>query len=856
MYARNEKLISCDIKDEMRESYLNYAMSVIVSRALPDARDGLKPSQRRILVAMNDLGLTPRSRYRKCAKIAGDTSGNYHPHGEAIVYPTLVRMAQDFNLRYPLVDGQGNFGSIDGDPPAAMRYTEARLTPLAMEMLQDLKKDTVDFVPNYDETLREPVVLPGKFPNLLCNGGSGIAVGMATNIPPHNLGEVAEAIKLCIDNPDAGVDELLKVIPGPDFPTGGIITGIEEIRSAYTTGRGKIRLRGRLGVEPLKGGRESIIITEIPYNVNKSKLLEDIAGLVNSKKITGISDLRDESDREGMRIVAELKRGEVARVIINQLYKKTQLQVTFGIIILALDEGRPRVMDLKSAIRCFIEHRKEVIVRRTRFDLDVAEKRAHILEGFKIALKHIDEIIKIIKASPDRDAAKVKLIKRFKFSEVQADAILDLRLYRLTGLESKKIEDEYKELIKLIAYLESILASEKKVLGLIKTDLDELKEKYGDNRRTEIVPAEGELEIEDLIADETALITISHRGYIKRVPVTTYRSQRRGGKGIAGMETRDEDFVEHLFTASTHEYILFFTESGRVHWLKVYQIPQASRISRGRAIANLLEISNEEKIAALIRVRDFNPGRCIMLASEKGIIKKTPLEQFGNPRAAGIIAATVDTGDRIIGAVLTEGKDELLLVTRNGKSIRFKEKDARPMGRSARGVKGIRLGTSDAVVTMEKVELDHTLLVISENGYGKRTAFDQYNVQHRGGGGVITLRVGKKIGSLVGAASIRDGDELMLISAAGKMIRMAVDEIRVIGRATRGVRLIDLGEGDTLVGMARVVEDDREDAPEAAEEGVEELEDVGEGEAEGGEEVENGGAEEAEEMEDVGEEEE
>ncbi|MDP8214943.1 MAG: DNA gyrase subunit A [Candidatus Euphemobacter frigidus] len=808
MYARNEKLISCDIKDEMRESYLNYAMSVIVSRALPDARDGLKPSQRRILVAMNDLGLGPRSRYRKCAKIAGDTSGNYHPHGEAIVYPTLVRMAQDFNLRYPMVDGQGNFGSIDGDPPAAMRYTEARLTPLAMEMLHDLKKDTVDFVPNYDETLEEPVVLPAKFPNLLCNGAAGIAVGMATNIPPHNLNEVAAAIKMCIDNPEVGLDELIKVIPGPDFPTGGIITGIEDIRRAYTTGRGRIKLRGRIGVEPLKGGRESIIITEIPYVVNKTKLLEDIAALVNQKKITGISDLRDESDREGMRIVIELKRGEVARVIINQLYKKTQLQVTFGIILLSLDRKRPRVMDLKSTLRCFIDHRKEVIIRRTRFELAGAERRAHILEGFKIALKNIDEVIKIIKGSSDRDEAKKKLIKRFKLSEIQTDAILDLRLYRLTGLESKKIDAEYKELIKLIAHLQSILASEKKVLEMIKADLDELSEKYGDERRTEIVPDEGELEIEDLIADETALITISHRGYIKRVPVTTYRSQRRGGKGVAGMETRDEDFVEHLFTASTHDYLLFFTESGRVHWLKVYQIPPASRIAKGRAITNLLEISNEENIADLARVRDFNPDQFIMLATSKGIIKKSSLLDYSRPRSGGIIAATVDPGDRVIEAILTNGSDELLLVTSGGKSIRFKETDVRSVGRTARGVKGIRLGKGDKVVAMEKVEEDYTLLVVSENGYGKRTDFDQYHAQKRGGGGVITMRTGARNGALVGAASVRAGDELMLISTEGQMIRMPVDQIRVIGRATKGVRLINLDQDDKLVSLAKVAEDE------------------------------------------------
>ena len=823
MYARNEKLINCDIKDEMRESYLNYAMSVIVSRALPDARDGLKPSQRRILVAMNDLGLGPRSRYRKCAKIAGDTSGNYHPHGEAIVYPTLVRMAQDFNLRYPMVDGQGNFGSVDGDPPAAMRYTEARLTPLAIEMLQDLKKDTVDFIPNYDETLTEPVVLPGKFPNLLCNGASGIAVGMATNIPPHNLNEVAAAIKICIDNPEVTLDELIKIIPGPDFPTGGIITGIEEIRRAYATGRGRIKLRGRLGVEPLKGSRESIIITEIPYIVNKTKLLEDIAALVNHKKITGISDLRDESDREGMRIVIELKRGEVARVIINQLYKKTQLQVTFGINLLSLDRKRPRVMDLKSTIWCFIDHRKEVIIRRTRFELAVAERRAHILEGFKIALKNIDEVIKIIKGSKHRDEAKVKLMKRFKLSEIQTNAILDLRLYRLTGLESDKIDAEYKELIKLISYLQSILDSDKKVMEMIKADLDELSEKYGDERRTEIVLSEGELEIEDLIADETALITISHRGYIKRVPVTTYRSQRRGGKGVAGMNTRDEDFVEHLFTASTHDYILFFTESGRVHWLKVYQIPPASRIAKGRAITNLLQISGDENIADMVRVRDFSPDQFIMLATSKGIIKKSSLLDYSRPRSGGIIAATVDSGDRIIEAILTNGSDELLLVTSGGKGIRFKETDVRPMGRTARGVKGIRLGKDDRVVVMEKVEEDYTLLVVSENGYGKRTDFNQYNAQKRGGGGVITMRTGARNGALVGAASVRAGDELMLISTDGQMIRMPVDQIRVIGRATKGVRLINLDQNDKLVSLAKVAEEEPE---------VEESADKEEGEGE------------------------
>ncbi|HOO77284.1 MAG TPA: DNA gyrase subunit A [bacterium] len=827
MYNPNEKIIDKDIKDELQESYLNYAMSVIVARALPDARDGLKPSQRRILVAMNDLNLGPRSHYRKCAKICGDTSGNYHPHGESVVYPTLVRMAQDFNLRYPLVEGQGNFGSIDGDPPAAMRYTEARLTSVAMEMLADLKKNTVDFVPNYDETLTEPTVLPGRFPNLLCNGGTGIAVGMATNIPPHNLKEIAAAIKLCIDDPDVALDELIRVVPGPDFPTGGVITGIEEIKRAYATGRGRLRVRGRVGVEQLKGGKEAIIVTEIPYGVNKSKLLEDIAALVNAKKINGISDLRDESDREGMRVVIELKRGEVARVIINQLYKQTQLQVTFGVILLALDGGRPRVMNLKEAIRCFVEHRKEVILRRTRFDLDVAERRAHILEGFKVALKNIDEVIEIIKKSADRDAAKRGLIKRFKLSEIQADAILDLRLYRLTGLEAKKIDEEYRELIKLIAYLQSVLDSEKKVLELIKEDLDDLVEKFGDGRRTEIVPEDSEIKIEDLIADEAALITISHRGYIKRVPVATYRSQRRGGKGVSGMATRDEDFVEHLFTASTHDYLLFFTESGQVHWIKVYQIPPAGRAAKGRSIANLLEISVEDKIAAMIRVRNFEEPGFVMLATEAGTIKKTPLDAYSHPRAGGIIAIGVEKGDRVITAILTSGHDDMLLVTSSGKSIRFHETDVRSMGRTARGVRGIRLGKDDRVVAMEKVVADHTLLVVSENGYGKRTGFDQYRAQTRGGSGVLTLRTTDKVGVLVGVASVREGDELMLMSAEGKMIRIPVDSIRAIGRITQGVRLLKLDEGDRLVSLAKIAERDTGDeAGEGEGEGDEETPDV------------------------------
>ncbi|MDP8246819.1 MAG: DNA gyrase subunit A [Candidatus Tritonobacter lacicola] len=803
MYTKNEKIILRDIEQEMRVSYTAYAMSVIISRALPDARDGLKPSQRRILIAMNDLNLAPNRPHRKCAKIAGDTSGNYHPHGEQVIYPTLVRMAQDFSLRYMLADGQGNFGSVDGDPPAAMRYTEARLSPLAMRLLDDLDQDTVDFVPNYDETRKEPTILPGKFPNLLCNGSSGIAVGMATNIPPHNLCEVVEAIKLLLDKPEATVEDLMKVIHGPDFPTGGIVYGMDEVVRAYKTGRGRIKLRGRAGVEPLKGARESIIISEIPYIVGKAQLIEKIADLVQNKKIGGISDIRDESDKDGMRIVIELKRGENAQVVLNQLYKQTPMQTTFGIILLALDHSQPRLMNLKEFITCYIEHRKEVIYRRTAYQLAKAEARAHILEGFKVALANIDIVVKIIKAAKDRAHAKNKLMARLALSAIQADAILDMRLYQLTGLEKEKINKEYRELIKRIAYLKDILDSEKKILGIIKKECDELAEKYGDERRTELVGTAEDLTIEDLIADESCLITVSHHGYIKRVPSTTYRRQRRGGKGVAGMETREEDFVEHLFMASTHDYILFFTDRGKVYWLKVYEIPQAGRAAKGRAIINLVQIGKDEKIAAMIRVKEFDGNRNVILATEKGIIKKTKLSQFSNPRRAGIIAMNVDKGDSLIVAKVSSGKDDALMVTRSGKSIRFSESQVRPMGRSTRGVKGITLGKNDRVVILEIVNDRATLFIATENGYGKRTEYGQYRKQSRGGKGIIAIKTTKKNGLVVGALSIRESEEVMMITEMGKMVRASVSEVRIIGRATQGVRIITLSDKkDKLVSIA------------------------------------------------------
>ncbi len=815
MYARNERVTPRDIEDEMKESFATYALSVIIQRALPDARDGLKPSQRRILTAMRDLHLSPTSKYRKCAKIAGDTSGNYHPHGEGVVYPTLVRMAQKFALRYPLIDGQGNFGSVDGDPPAAMRYTEARLTPLAMEMLADIDQQTVDFVPNYDETLREPTVLPGRFPNLICNGCSGIAVGMAGNIPPHNLGEVVDALKLLIDDPEVPLKKVMRVLPGPDFPTGAVICGTEGIEAAYETGKGRIVCQAKVGVEPAKSGKEHVVITEIPYQIDKTHLINSIAQLVNNKTITGISDLRDESDKDGLRIVVELKRGEIPRVVINQLYKHTEMQKSFGAILLGLDKGQPRTMGLKPLLTCYINHRKEVIVRRTQYQHDKAEERAHILEGFKIALKNLDAIIRIIRSSKDRQTARDELTKTFKLTERQAGAILDMRLYQLTGLERDKVENEYRELLKKIAYLKSVLDSPQLVRQLIKEELEDLKNRFADPRRTDIIEAENDLRVEDLVANEGCIITISHAGYIKRVPVATYRKQHRGGKGISGMVTRQEDFVKHLFMASTHDYLLFFTTHGRCYWLKVYAVPAAGRQARGKAIVNLLDMSSGERVAALIRVQNFDGERNLIMATQKGVLKKTPLSAYSNPRSGGIIAIKIDPDDNLIDVKLTSGHDEVVLVTRHGQSIRIQETDVRPMGRATRGVRGITLGKAgDAVMGMEIVEEDASLLVVCERGYGKRTLFDEFRAQRRGGKGVIAIKTSKRNGQVVGVLSVAESDDVILMTAEGKMMRSPISQVRAISRNTQGVRIISLAEGDRVVDIAKSKAESEEEEQE------------------------------------------
>ena len=806
MAMEREKIVPVYIEEEMKSSYIDYSMSVITARALPDVRDGLKPSNRRILTAMNDLNLAPGRPHRKCAKIAGDTSGNYHPHGEQVVYPTLVRMAQDFNMRYVLVDGQGNFGSIDGDAPAAMRYTEARLAPLAMEILQDMDKETVGYVPNYDETRQEPVVLPSKFPNLVCNGASGIAVGMATNIPPHNLREVVDALAALIDDPELEEEKFLDYVPGPDFPTGGIIQGKRGIFEAYRTGRGRIVLKARVNVEKQKSGKESIIISEIPYQINKSNLLERIAQLVRDKLIDGISDLRDESDRDGMRIVVELKRDAQADVVLNRLFKHTQMQTTFGVIMLALVDGQPRVLTLKEMLSFFLEHRHEVITRRTQFELDKAEHRAHILEGLKIALDHIDAVIKLIRASKTPEEAKQGLMTKFKLSEIQAQAILDMRLQRLTGLEREKIEQEYLELIKLIEKLKGILASKTKRMNIIKEELAELKKKYGDERRTEISEEEeGEFTIEDLIAEEDMVITITHSGYIKRLSVTSYRRQGRGGRGVIGIETKEQDFVEHLFIASTHNYILFFTPKGRCHWIKVHEIPVGGRLAKGKNIVNMLELGEEEKIAAFVPVKEFDDKHFVVMASQNGIIKKTLLSAFSNPRRGGINAMNVPKDDNLIEAKITDGTCDIVLATREGQAIRFPEDKVRNMGRAAYGVKGINLAKNDRVIGMVVVKRDATLLSVTENGFGKRTNIADYRVTNRGGKGIINIRTTQRNGKVVDIKEVLTDDELMLITQKGIIIRQPVKQIKAIGRATQGVKLINLDAGDKLVDVARVV---------------------------------------------------
>ncbi|MDH4162790.1 MAG: DNA gyrase subunit A [Nitrospirota bacterium] len=803
-----------NIEQEMKTAYLDYSMSVIVGRALPDARDGLKPVHRRILYAMFREGLLHNKKYSKSAGVVGEVLKKYHPHGDSAVYDTMVRMAQDFNMRYLLVDGQGNFGSIDGDSAAAYRYTEARLTKLAEELLADIDKETVDFVPNFDDTTVEPSVLPTKVPNLLINGSSGIAVGMATNVPPHNLGEIVDGLVMLIDNPDATVPELMTVIKGPDFPTAGFIHGFEGIRQAYTTGRGIIQMRARATIEEMKGDRECIVITELPYQVNKRRLLERIAELIHDKKITGISEIRDESDREGMRVVAELKKGEISTVILNQLYKHTDLQATFGVIMLALVNNQPRILNLRKLLTHFLQHRREVVIRRTKFDLRKAEERAHVLQGLKIAIENIDAVIALIKAAANTDEARVGLIREFKLSEIQAQAILEMRLQRLTGLERDKIVAEYEEVLKEIARLNEILGSEALVMQIIRDELLSLKAEYGDERRTEIVAATTEIGIEDLIKDEEMVITISNAGYIKRNPLTLYRAQRRGGKGKIGMETRQEDFVRRLFMATMHSYILFFTSKGRVYWLKVHQIPEAGRQAKGKAIVNLIQIGQDDRVTAALPVRVFTPDHFILMATKKGIVKKTELEAYSHPRPSGIIAVTLEEGDELIAAEVTDGKRDVFLGTRDGLSIRFNEADVREIGRTGKGVIGVRLDEGNEVVGMEIVRDDSTILTVTENGFGKRSTLEDYRSQSRGGKGIITIKTTEKNGRVVGISQVSEDDEILLITKDGKILRTKAKDISVQGRNTQGVRLLETEGGDRVVSLAKVVE--RDDEKEAA----------------------------------------
>ncbi|MFO1459073.1 MAG: DNA gyrase subunit A [Verrucomicrobiota bacterium] len=851
-YTGNEKIHKINVADEIKASFLDYSMSVIISRALPDVRDGLKPSQRRILYAMEQLSLFPGRKHMKCAKICGQTSGDYHPHGEAVIYPTLVHMAQAWAMREKLVDGKGNFGSVENDPPAAMRYTEARLTHLGAALMTDMDRDTVDFVPNYDERLLEPSVLPAAFPNLLVNGGTGIAVGMATNMAPHNLGEVIDGICAQIDKPTITIPELMKYIKGPDFPTGGFICGIEGIQNYFTTGRGSIKLRGRIGVEEMKGNREQLVITEIPYNVNRASLEEQIASLVNEKIITDISAMRNESD-ENCRLVIELKRDANPKVVINNLFKHTQLETTFSVNSLAIDHGKPKTLNLKELIQCYIEHRREVVVRRTRFELRKAEERAELLEGYLCALSNLDEFIRIIRGSKNRDEAKVKLLAfewtraqverwgilirseerlsasgRYALSERQVDAILDLRLYQLTGLEIDKVKAEYAELIERIKDLLDILAKESRVLSIIKKELKEIKDKHATPRMSEIVPDEGEIAIEELIANEGVIVTLTHNGLIKRTNVSSYRAQRRGGKGVIGMSTReaekpeDADFIEHLFTCSTHDYLMFFTTLGRVYVERVHEIPDMGRASKGRSIANLLELRSEEKIRTLVRVEakygankedlTWQQNHELFFVTRQGTAKRTALSDFQNVRKGGIIAITLEPGDDLVEVRLTTGQNEIVLITREGMSIRFPEEQVRSMGRNAAGVKGIELEKSDAVVACALVEPNAMLLVAGGNGIGKRTSFEEYRTQSRGGKGIITMKTGEKTGQVVGALTVRDSDELMLITVGGQMVRIPVEGIREAGRNTQGVKLIDLAAGDRLQAIAPVITEREEDA--------------------------------------------
>ncbi len=808
MLSDGQQIVNVNIEEEMKNSYLDYSMSVIVQRALPDVRDGLKPVHRRILFGMNELGMASNKPYKKSARIVGEVMGKYHPHGDSAIYDTMVRMVQDFSLRYPMVDGQGNFGSIDGDGAAAMRYTEARLDKVAEEMLDDIEKNTVDFQPNYDGSLQEPTVLPSRLPNLLINGSAGIAVGMATNFPPHNLNEVVAGTKALLDDPAITIEDLMQLVKGPDFPTGAFIYGRQGIKDCYRTGRGRVVIRARAQIESGKGNKDAIIVSEIPYQVNKTKLIEKIVDLVRDKKVTGISDIRDESDRDGMRLVIELKRDAVAKVVLNQLYKHTQMQNTFGVIMLALVKGQPRVLNLKQVLENFIDHRLEVIVRRTRFDLDKAEARAHILEGLKIALDNIDEVIKLIRASKTPDIAREGLIKRFGLSELQARAILDMRLQRLTGLERDKLEQELKDLRELIFDLKGILADEGRQRGIIKDELDDAVSRYGDARRTEIVPDEGEFTIEDMIAEEDVVVTLSGDGFIKRQPVSAFRKQNRGGRGITGAGTKEEDAIEHLFIASTHNYMLFFTEDGHCYWLKVHEIPQAGRASKGRAIVNLLEKPKDQKIAAVINVKTFNPDMFIVMATERGVIKKTSLEAYSRPRRAGINAIEIREGDRLIECQLTDGSHEILLGTDEGKAIRFHENDVRAMGRTASGVRGITIDDDVKVVGMVvTAKQEAQILVVCESGMGKRTSLEEYRVTKRGGKGVMTVKVTEKTGRMVAIKEVADEHDLMIITQKGIVIRQPVNQIRLIGRATQGVKLIRLDEKDRIASVDKVVGD-------------------------------------------------
>ncbi len=807
-----------NIEDEMKKSYMDYSMSVIIGRAIPDVRDGLKPVHRRILYAMYEMGYRHNKPYKKCARVVGDIMGKYHPHGDAAIYDTLVRMAQDFSLRYMLIDGQGNFGSIDGDPPAAMRYTESRLARISDEVMADLEKDTVDYVPNYDESLTEPSILATRLPLLLLNGTSGIAVGMATNIPPHNLTEIIDGTIALINNPKMIIEELMKYIPGPDFPTAGFINGREGILSAYKTGRGIIRVRARALIEKnARNDKETIVVTELPYQVNKAVLIEKIAELVRDKKIAGISDLRDESDREGIRVVIELKRDENSAIILNQLYKFTQMEVSFGIIMLAISEGRPQVFNLKEVLEKFIAFRQEVVVRRTQFDLARAKERAHILEGYIIALNNIDEIIKVIKAAKNPNEASVALCAKFNLSEIQAKAILEMRLQRLTGLERDKIDAEYAEVTSLIAKLAGILADPKKVLKVIIDELNEIKSKYGDERRTEIVASTEDINIEDMIVEEDVVVTISHTGYIKRNAVSLYKSQHRGGRGKVGMGTKEEDFVEKIFIASTHHYLLVFTSAGKVHWLKVYQIPQAGRAAKGKAMVNLVSLAPGERVSATLPVKEFVSDKFVVMVTRKGIIKKTDLAAYSNPRAGGIIAISIDDDDELVDVQLTNGDQDIFLATKLGMAIRFREDDVRDMGRTARGVRGINLDEGDDVIGVDIPAQNTYMLTISENGYGKCTPIDEYRVQSRGGKGTINLKTVAKIGNVSGVLQVQGEENIMLISNAGKVIRLKVQEVPVNHRVTQGVKLIDLEPEEKLVGVARTTSE-AEDKDDGADE--------------------------------------